>query len=93
VTLDRKKYNLAVTKKTVVLFHLWREKNTAENSFCIINSTISKTFKKMWAKKLNILLRARDKSLFYGAFLSFLAFESPYLQFHITKKSETRRTC
>jgi len=34
-----------------------------------------------------------EKSIFYVAFLPFFAFEGQYLQFHITKKSETRRTC
>jgi len=29
---------------------------------------------------------------FFGAFLSFFVFEDPYHQFHITKKSATRRT-
>jgi len=33
------------------------------------------------------------KSLHYGAFLSFFAFEGAYLQFHKTKKCETLRTC
>jgi len=69
-----------------------REKNTAENSFCIRNSTKFITFKKCTQKTSPCFWGSREKS-FFGLFLSFFVFERPYHHFHITKKSETRKTC
>ena len=66
--------------------------NTAENSFCIQNSTIFKTLKKCRQKNSICFWGSREKS-FFGRFLSFFVFEGQYHQFHITKKSEARRTC
>jgi len=68
-----------------------RKQNTAENSFCIPNSTISKTFKKSRPKTQHVSGGQGEK--FFWTYVSFFVFEGPYRQFHITKKSETRRTC
>ena len=82
-------------KKTILLQNsgfiqrpVEREQKTAENSFCIRNSAISKTFKKCRQKTSTCL-----RGSFLGAFLLFFVFEVSYHQFHITKKSETCRTC
>jgi len=64
--------------KTVVLFNnLWRE---------------NKTRQKIRSQNLNMFLEVQGEKFFW-THLSFFVFEGPYHEFHITKKSETRRTC
>jgi len=47
----------------------------------------------MQAKKPDVFLGfQREKSISWGVF-SIFRLEGPYVQFHITKPTETRRTC
>ena len=67
-----------------------REQNTAENSFCIQNSTISKTLKKCRQKNSTCFWGSREK-VFLDLFVIF-RLRRPIPPVHITKKSETPRT-
>jgi len=87
----REKNNLAA--KTVVLFNdLLRENKTRQKIRSAYKIQPYLTLSKTVGKKTQHVFGDPGRKIFW-TFLSFFVFEGPYHQFHITKKSGTRRTC